>query len=395
MIFLSDTKWNGFKGQAHPITEDEIARAARELGVKWSRLHGIMEVEAAFRRPGDGFDHEGRPKMLFEPHHFYKALQIRKPSMLSVAIARDLARPSRPPMSWYGNRSYWRLVQAIELDEVSGLLACSWGFGQVLGSNWRMAGFRSVEDMVRRCMDAEAAHLQAMCGYIKSAKLVPAIVRGDAAAFARGYNGAGGVFAYAPKIAAAWRRWERIPFVAAKASADRDASPLEQTENPMPPSAQGQGLAPELPDSKAPIETKRIQGLAVAAIGVLGGAIAKKWFPASDNEFQSFLVNYGGEITAALGVIWSWIGSRTAATAIKGTPLADAISEAKESAAVASARAEEAASTTAFIDFNTLPAHALIEALPVLIDLAQRLAPLTSINLPQLPPPSDANGPHG
>jgi hypothetical protein len=122
MIFLSDTKWNGFKGQAHPITEDEIARAARDLGVKWSRLHGVMEVEAAFRRPGDGFDHEGRPKMLFEPHHFYKALQIRKPSMLSVAIARDLARPSRPPMSWYGNRSYWRLVQAIELDEVSGLL---------------------------------------------------------------------------------------------------------------------------------------------------------------------------------------------------------------------------------------------------------------------------------
>src|SRR5215213_5130295 len=114
---LSDTKWNGFVGERKPITEEDIALAARKIGVKWSRLHGVMEVEAAFKKPGDGFDAVGRPKMLYEPHKFYAALKIRAPDKLALAVSKDLARPSRPPVTWYGRRSYWRLIQALEIDE--------------------------------------------------------------------------------------------------------------------------------------------------------------------------------------------------------------------------------------------------------------------------------------
>lgn len=93
---------------------------------------------------------------------------------------------------------------------------------------------------------------------------------------------------------------------------------LRSTPTPVPPSD-------ALPEPKAPLQTKRIQGLAVAAIGLIGGAIAKKWFPGSEGIFQSFLVDYGGEITAAAGVLWSYFGSRMADAPIAGTQLAQDI----------------------------------------------------------------------
>src|SRR5215213_3188774 len=173
---LSDRKWNGFRGRAERITDEQIARAAKSLPVKWSRLRGLMEVEASFRNPGDGFDKVGRPKMAFEPHYFFRALKIRKPAVLARATQVGLARSSAPPLSWYGQTpAYARLVDALEFEEVSALLSCSWGFGQVMGTNWKIAGFVSVEDMVRRCMDSEEAHLLAMCGYIRKTGLVKAI----------------------------------------------------------------------------------------------------------------------------------------------------------------------------------------------------------------------------
>jgi hypothetical protein len=281
MAFLSDTKWKGFKGAARKITEEEIAQEAKALGVTWAQLHGIMEVEAGFRRPGDGFDKEGRPKMLFEPHKFYAALKIRNPARLQEAVRKDLARPSQPPRSWYGNKSYWRLVQAIEIEEVSGLLACSWGFGQVLGSNWKAAGFKNVQDMVAQCMDSERAHLKAMCGFIKSNGLVRAIKTGNAAAFARGYNGrnyaAGG---YHTKIANAWAKWRRMPFPQASGARLVAVEPkeVEVMKSNKPTIAEAaEALPPELqPKSRASSTTNIASGVA-ALFTLIGMVVAGLW----------------------------------------------------------------------------------------------------------------------
>jgi hypothetical protein len=99
---------------------------------------------------------------------------------------------------------------------------------------------------------------------------------------------------------------------------------------PMPSVNNSQTLlASDLPEPKSPLQTKRIQGLLVAAIGLVGGAIAKKWFPGSEGMLQSFLVDYGGEITAAGGVLWAYIGNQMADSPIKGTKLAQDICNVK------------------------------------------------------------------
>lgn len=413
---LSDSKFHGFVGKAQKITEHDIAAAAQKLGTKWSRLHGVMEVEASFKRPGDGFDRVGRPKMLFEPHHFYRALQLRgKSSLLPKALKLDIARPGQPPPSWYSNKSYWRLVQALELDETGALVSCSWGFGQVMGFNWKAAGFQNVQDMVFACMDRESAHLQAMCGYIASVQnCLYGIRYGDAVKFALGYNGANyAAGGYHTKIAAAWRKWEKMPYPVN----DGQLSPAPATPVPMPKTEPLPEPSPvpipspnDLPEPKPELQTKRIQGLAIAAIGLIGGAIAKKWFPASEGMFQSFLISYGGEITAAIGVLWSYVGNKMAEAPIKGTQLAQDICNVKgmlanvqrDSQSFASRYPIEDAESspvppepvepvvvTAPLDLMTASIEEVVEQLPQLFERIQRIqGTLSAINQARLPMPS-------
>lgn len=60
----------GFKGRAVRLKEIDIPLTARRIGVGEDELRAVIAVETA----GGGFDKQGRPKMLFEPHVFYREL---------------------------------------------------------------------------------------------------------------------------------------------------------------------------------------------------------------------------------------------------------------------------------------------------------------------------------
>jgi hypothetical protein len=103
-----------------------------------------------------------------------------------------------------------------------------------------------------------------------------------------------------------------------------DPPSKQQTSSPAPlPSSS------DLPEPKPQLQTRRVQGLAVALLGLIGSAIARKWFPNSEGMLQSFLVDYGGEITTAAGVLWAYIGNRMADAPIAGTRLAQDICNVK------------------------------------------------------------------
>ena len=59
-----------FRGRAERIDDLDIPRIGSVIGVGEDEVHALMEVEAG----GSGFDSRGRPKMLFEPHVFYRNL---------------------------------------------------------------------------------------------------------------------------------------------------------------------------------------------------------------------------------------------------------------------------------------------------------------------------------
>ena len=130
-----------------------------------------------------------------------------------------------------------------------------------------------------------------------------------------------------------------------------------------------------LPEPKSPSETKRVQGLGLVVLGLFWSMVARKWFPAFESQGLNVIADNGGEIVAAFGALWSWIGQRNASAPIAGTPLADAIAAAQRSAVQATAdtqaqsdRADAAeAIPAAPQSLFDLPMGAVLEELPTLL----------------------------
>lgn len=194
-----------FRGQARRLDDIDIPRVASRLGVGEDELHAVMDVEAA----GSGFDAQGRPKMLFEPHIFWRELgpgQAR-----DAAAAQGLAYASWRPGA-YPADSYPRLVNAMRLNARAALRSASWGRGQVMGFNHSLAGYDSAEEMVAAFMEDEETHLDAMASFILAAGLDDELRRHDWAGFARGYNGAGYARnGYHTRLAARFAWWRKKP----------------------------------------------------------------------------------------------------------------------------------------------------------------------------------------
>lgn len=195
--------WNGFRGSADRLDDLDIPHIASRIMVGEDELHAFMDVEAN----GSGFDAAGRPKMLFEPHVFFRNLDGEKRSR---AVMRGLAY-SKWGMKPYPKDSYQRLLAAMEIDETAALKSASWGLGQILGENHKAAGFDSPQEMVLEFMDDEATHLSAMVNFLIANRLDDELRRHDWVGLARGYNGPGyAKHNYHGRLAAAFKRWQGI-----------------------------------------------------------------------------------------------------------------------------------------------------------------------------------------
>src|SRR5207342_3941345 len=88
-----------------------------------------------------------------------------------------------------GAHQYDRLAEAIPLDRTAALASASWGLGQVLGSNFEVGGFASVEDMVDKMVQSERHQLLGMFRFIDGNNLGRHLKNRDWLKFALGYNG--------------------------------------------------------------------------------------------------------------------------------------------------------------------------------------------------------------
>lgn len=198
-----------FKGAARKVLPKEVVAIAADLGVSVAAFRAVITVEAA----GSGFDKAGRPKALFERHHFFKHLKAH-PDQLEEAVSAGLAYRTwgEKPYPKGSDAVYSEIVRASAINENAALLSTSWGLGQVMGSNFKMVGCASVEDMVREAVESEAGQLRQMAGFIKSANLVEPMKELNWAAFAKGYNGPGyAKNAYDTKLAQAHAKFIKEP----------------------------------------------------------------------------------------------------------------------------------------------------------------------------------------
>jgi hypothetical protein len=186
-----------------PLSAADYQRAAAEFGLDVAVLHAVLEVESA----GHGFLDEpapARPKILFEAHWFYeltpKPVSQTRPDLSSRNWNRNLYK---------GGAAEWnRLLDAMSFDPIPALKSASWGLGQVMGFNYKLAGCRSVENMVEEAHQSEYHQLLHMLKFCQSNNLIIHLINKDWHAFARGYNGAGyRENNYHGKLAASFATW--------------------------------------------------------------------------------------------------------------------------------------------------------------------------------------------
>lgn len=214
-----------FTGPAKRIDDIDLPRIGAEIGVGEDPIHALIEVETS----GSGFDRHGRPKMLFEPHKFYKHLS-KDPEKRARAVRQGLAYREWGTQK-YPKDSYARLAAAMEIDEHAALMSASWGLGQIMGENYRLAGYKSVEEMVQAFTEDEDNHLEAMIHFVKASGIDDDLRRieqkirrkekitiADVVPIVRTYNGAGYKRnRYDTRFLTALNRWIKIkntPYVA-------------------------------------------------------------------------------------------------------------------------------------------------------------------------------------
>ena len=188
-----------FVGTATPLSEADIAEAAARLGIEPAVVAAVAEVESA----GGGFLTDKRPKILYEAHIFSRLTAHRydasHPNISAPAWNRSLYGAS-------GAHQYDRLHQAMKLDRPAALQSASWGRFQILGQNYSIAGFQTVEAFVAAMCDGEADHLQAFISFCAARDIIRHLATHDWRAFTKVYNGPGQVDHYAQKIAEAYQR---------------------------------------------------------------------------------------------------------------------------------------------------------------------------------------------
>lgn len=194
---------NTFKGAAKRITDLDIPRIGAMVGVGEDEIHAFMDIEAA----GSGFDAKGRPKLLFEPHVFYRNLSGAKRTAAvkaGLAYAKWGAKP-------YPRDSYPRLVAAMAIDETAALKSASWGLTQILGENFKAAGYGTVQAMVQAFMADEAAHLEATVKLLVAWKVDDDLRAHRWPVVAQTWNGPGyKKNRYDSKLAKAFAKWQKI-----------------------------------------------------------------------------------------------------------------------------------------------------------------------------------------
>lgn len=184
------------------ISEGDFQKAAAILKCEVASIKAVNEVEAG----KSGFFPSGRPKILFEAHHFSRL----------TGHKFDRSHPNISSPKWNralykgGEQEYSRLVEALALDHRAALQSASWGRFQIMGFNYKVSGFDSVDAFVAAMYASEGKQLEAFVNFIASnpARLAEPLREKHWAAFASHYNGpAYAQNHYDAKLLAAYKKY--------------------------------------------------------------------------------------------------------------------------------------------------------------------------------------------
>lgn len=188
------------------ITNEAYRQAACILGCEMAAIKAVAEVESS----GNGFNADGTPKILFEPHIFWRELVKAGINPGNHLAGNEDILYQKQGSKPYGKYSaqHNRLAKAKKINEPCALKSASWGKFQIMGFNWELCDFLNLSDFINAMYLSEDEHLLAFVNFVKNNGLSDELQRKDWAAFARGYNGPSyKINKYDTKLADAYKKF--------------------------------------------------------------------------------------------------------------------------------------------------------------------------------------------
>ena len=182
------------------LTEYDFEQAAALLGCEVAAIKAVAEVESR----STGFLPTGEPVILFERHIFYQFTNAR-----FATSHPDLC--NKQP-GGYGKEmeQHAKLARAVQLNRRAALMSASWGRFQVMGFNYRLAGYNHLQSFINAAYNSEADHLRMFVHLVINTGLASHLVHHNWTLFATGYNGTGyRKNDYDKKMEAAYRKYRR------------------------------------------------------------------------------------------------------------------------------------------------------------------------------------------
>lgn len=170
------------------LSPSALASAAADLGCSLPALQAVVDVESA----GHGFLSDGRVKVLFEGHVFFRYTHGRYehthpslcyPKWTKEHYTRGATADER------GAGELKRLEQAVYLNRPAAEMSASYGMFQLMGFNFALCGYTQVGAFYDAMCRSAAKQLQAFAAYIEHTGLADELRERRWDAFARRYNG--------------------------------------------------------------------------------------------------------------------------------------------------------------------------------------------------------------
>jgi len=179
--------------QSKFLDEKDLINFSKTYGLELAAVKAVNEVESS----GKGFFVDGRPKILFEGHIFWRQLKERglDPNQLSNPSNEDILYRSWTRKYYLGGTNeYSRLEKASTLSpdprvKEAALASTSWGSYQIMGFHALKLGYPNVQAFVSEMYIDESKQLEAFGRYLATFGCLAHLKIKNWAKFAKCYNG--------------------------------------------------------------------------------------------------------------------------------------------------------------------------------------------------------------
>lgn len=186
----------------------DFEQLAAKSGIEVAALRAVVEVECSSR---GGFLADGRPRILFEGHIFWRRLKARgiDPRPLSE-LHPDIIYPRWVRTHYRGGSGEWeRLERASAISAEAAMESASWGMFQIMGFHWRTCGCSSVGEFRELMERSERDQMELALHFLEKSGIAVWLKTKDWCTFALRYNGSGyRANRYDTRLEAAYRKFK-------------------------------------------------------------------------------------------------------------------------------------------------------------------------------------------